>query len=234
MLSIWKVTKQTIFDVARISRSLRAPMSSRAGKLLTAIAFWTFVAAVPAVADTFTLDWAGGYWNDGGSLAGTFTVEYDAATGAPTSLVSADVTTGNGISDGFLGQSYVYDVSGLTSTVDSVSFDATQYGGAPANELVMTEASGYRVFLDWQGVNPTALWVGNPGSQYSSENNPSYSIVRYLNTTAGSAGSEVPEPASFVLSGLGLAGAYWFGAAKLSRSLAARRPRSEADHIAVV
>jgi len=129
MLSIWKVTKQTIFDVARISRSLRAPMSSRAGKLLTAIAFWTFVAAVPAVADTFTLDWAGGYWNDGGSLAGTFTVEYDAATGAPTSLVSADVTTGNGISDGFLGQSYVYDVSGLTSTVDSVSFDATQYGG---------------------------------------------------------------------------------------------------------
>jgi len=83
MLSIWKVTKQTIFGVARISRSLRAPMSSRAGKLLTAIAFWTFVAAVPAVADTFTLDWAGGYWNDGGGLAGTFTIEYDDSTGRP-------------------------------------------------------------------------------------------------------------------------------------------------------
>ena len=206
------MTKPIALHVPRISGGPRA-LASQAGKLLTAVVFSTFVAALPASAGTFTLAWAGGSWNDGGSLAGTFMIEYDDSTGAPASLVSADVTTGNGTSDGFLGQSYVYDVSGLTSTV-SFSFDAAQYWGSPANELVMTEPSGYRIFLDWQGVNPTGLWVGNPGGQYSSENDPSYSIIRFLNSTEGSPGSGTTEPVSFVLVGLGLAGVCLFGCRK--------------------
>jgi len=88
----------------------------------------------------------------------------------------------------------------------------------------MTEASGYRVFLDWQGVNPTALWVGNPGSQYSSREQPQLQHRPLFEHHSRISGQRSPEPASFVLAGLGLAGAYWFGAAKLSRSLAARRP----------
>lgn len=200
---------RALFPAARIAGSLRPP-TSRAPKLLLAIAFSTFVAALPAVAGSFTLTWSGGSWNDGGSLAGTFTVVYD-SNGMPTSIVSADVTTGDGTSDGFIGQSYIYAVSGLTSTVASgaAGFDATQFGGAPANELVMTNANGYRIFLDWLGTNPTGLWVGNVGGQYSSENDPDYTIIRFLNSSEGSPG-EVPEPAGFVLAGLGLAGVCLF------------------------
>lgn len=180
-----------------------------------AIAFSTFVTALPAVAGVLTLSWTGGYWNDGGSLSGTFTVDY-ASNGMPTNLVSADVITGNGTSDGFIGQSYIYNVSGLTSTVDSNAFyfDATQFGGNPANELEMTNANGYRIFLDWLGTNPTGLWVGHVGGQYSSENDPDYTVIRYLNSSEGGGssgtGSDTPEPASFVLAGLGLAGVCLF------------------------
>jgi PEP-CTERM motif len=179
--------------------------AARISSRLIAIAFATLVTALPAAADSFTLAWTGASWNDGGALAGTFTIAYD-SNGVPTSLVSADVITGNGTSDGFIGQSYIYNVSGLTSSVapNAIGFDATQHAGAPANELVMTDAGGYRIFLDWLGTSPTLLWVGTVGQQYSSENTPSYSIVRYINTSAGSPGTPTPEPASLLLAGLGL------------------------------
>jgi hypothetical protein len=183
-------------------RELRA-----AGKLLATIALAAFSMALPAAAaGTLTLSWTGGSWNDGGSLSGTFTVQYD-SNGTPTTLLSADVITGNGTSDGFAGQTYIYDVTGQTTNVVSYYFDATQHGGDPANELVMTNGNGYRIFLDWQGTSPTGLWVGNVGSQYSSENTPSYSIVRYLDSSAGSPGSPViGQPSVPVLSSPALAG----------------------------
>lgn len=197
------------FGVAR-HRFLRIEkVRGKTGKLMIAMAISAFVTALPAVANVLTFSWTGGLWNDGGSVSGTFTVEID-SNGMPTSLVSADVVTGDGTSDGFLGQSYIYDVSDLTSTIDYYDIDATQYDGAPANELQMIDDSGYRIFLDWQGTDPTSLWVGDvgEGGQYTSENDPSYSIVRYL-TDPGSGSSETsdtPEPAGFVLAGLGLMG----------------------------
>ena len=72
---------------------------------IVATAVFATVAALPGAAGTFMLNWTGGAWNDGGSLAGTFTATFNDSTGAPLSLLSAAVETGDGTSDGFIGQS---------------------------------------------------------------------------------------------------------------------------------
>jgi hypothetical protein len=160
------------------------------------------------------LSFTGAQWNDGGSLAGFFTVSYTNSGGNPTglTLVSADVTTGNGTNgDGFAGQIYCFNDAGCTSSVVSNSFDALQANGAPANELEMSLSSGYGIFLDWQGENPTSLYVGN-GGQFTSENTPGFSVVRSISTSGGSPGSPgsaSPEPATIMLTGLALAATGW-------------------------
>lgn len=195
-----KIQMRLTFAGTQVSR--RGP-----GRLMVALGVAVLALSMPAAAGTLALAWAGASWNDGGFLSGTFTVDYDDSTGAPVSLVSADVVTGDGTSDGFMGQTYLYDVSGYSNTVTDYSFDAAQTMGAPANEVVMGLASGYEIFLDWQGTSPTSLWVGDVGAQYSSENTAGKAIIRYLNNEGGSLGSAAPEPATIILAGLALAGA---------------------------
>ena len=188
-------------------------LTRAAGRLLIALGVALLATTLPAMAATLTLTWTGASWNDGGSLSGTFTVDYNDITGAPISLVSADVVTGNGTSDGFPGQTYLYNVSGYANTVSFEDFDAAQNLGAPANELEMSLASspylGYTIYLDWLGTDPTSLWVGTVGGQYSSEDAPYQSQIRSLNSEGGSAGSSTPEPATVMLTGVALVGAAW-------------------------
>ena len=179
--------------------------------ILTAI---TVVSAEPQYT-TNTLSFSGASWSDGGSLDGYFTIQYD--NGTPTALLSLDVITGNGISDGFIGYDYIYNVSGQANTVvlggwvslsggdDSPGsgFSALQSLGAPANELNVDSLNSpdYALFLDWQGSSPTSLWVGDIGGQYSSEDYTGESI-RSLNNEGGSPGP-APEPSTLALAGLG-------------------------------
>jgi len=183
--------------------------------ILIALGAVILAAALPARAGTLTFTWSGATFNDGGTLSGTFTATYDDATDEMTSLVSADIVTGNGASDGFPGMDYVYAVPGKTDTVYFLGFDAQQALGAPANELVLSTDSsmafyGQSLYLDWQGTNPTGLYVGNVPGQYTSENTPYYGIVRSLNEEGGSAGvASTPEPGSLLLVGAGFVGFGW-------------------------
>src|ERR1700690_519117 len=131
--------------------------------ILTAIA----VASVEAkpLYTTNTLSFSGASWSDGGSLDGYFTIEY--ASGTPYAVLSLDVTTGNGTSDGFIGYDYIYNVSGHADTVSMAYIQNTQSGGAPANEL--KTYNGSYLYLDWQGSSPTSLYAGDIGDQHSSE-----------------------------------------------------------------
>jgi hypothetical protein len=197
------------FDNKGFARTFGVPVR-RAATLLMVLGA-AALASLPAVAGTLTLAWTGGSWNDGGALSGTFTVDYNDSTGAPTSLVSADVITGNGTNgDGFPGQTYLYNVPGDTNTVSEDFFDATQAAGAPANELVLYDDDGFVIFLDWQGTSPTGLWVGNADGQYSSEEGPG--VARSLNNAGGSAGTpddSTPEPSTLFLTGVALVGVGW-------------------------
>ncbi len=151
---------------------------------------------------TNTLSFSGASWNDGGSLNGNFTVEYE--NGTPTELLSLDVTTGNGTSDGFTGYDFLYNVAGQADTVFLAGINATEGGEFAANEVVAdSDSGGYRnIFLDWQGTTPTSLYLGDVGGEFSSEYDSAVGITRGLNTDGGSVGT-VPEPSSFALAGLG-------------------------------
>jgi hypothetical protein len=164
--------------------------------ILTAIS----VASVRAQYTTNTLTFSGASWNDGGSLDGYFTVQYDAGT--PTALLSLDVTTGNGTSDGFIGYDYIYNVSGQNNTVYYANINQEQNNGAPANELNVINYNNI-MYLDWQGSSPTSLYVGDGGGQYSSETEFSPEMgVRTLNEDGGSPGP-VPEPSTLALAAVG-------------------------------
>jgi hypothetical protein len=181
-------------------------------------------ASLPMAAGTLTLSFSGAAWDDGGSLDGFFTVTYD-DNGMPTSLVSANVVTGGGsLLPGF---TYVYNDPPFATNVvippdSSLFFDATQYGGAPANELVLNTSNSI-LFLDWQGTNPTSLWVGNVDGQYSSESQVTDGFIRIgtrsINSSGGSVGTatDAPEPTTFALTGLVLVGVGFFRRRRASR-----------------
>jgi hypothetical protein len=166
--------------------------------ILTAI----FVASAEAQYTTNTLSFAGASWNDGGSLDGYFTIEYNGGT--PDAVLSLDVTTGNGTSDGFIGFNYIFNVDGQADTVGTHGISDRQNLGYPANELYMYSLGSptYWLYLDWQGDTPTSLYVGTVGGgEYSSENYAGSPGIRSLNSEGGSPGP-VPEPTTLALAGL--------------------------------
>jgi PEP-CTERM motif len=170
-----------------------------------------------------------GTWNDGGSLAGWFTVAYD-VDGTPIALLAADITTGNstpGFYSGgqtFAGYQYIYNVNGQANTaeynfygVDGI--DTIQSGGDNPNDIELGVANqfelnslgdgDYQLYLDWQGSNPATLYLGTAGSgnEYSSETYDGAPTgdngdIRYLNTSGGAV-EAAPEPGTFALAGLG-------------------------------
>jgi hypothetical protein len=167
------------------------------------LAILTAVSIVSAEAQftTNTLTFSGASWNDGGSLDGYFTIQYD--NGTPIAVLSLDVATGNGTSDGFLGYTYIYNVSDQADTVIGAFINATQ-PDFTANELIAvnsSETDSHHVYLDWQGSSPTSLYLGNVGDEYSSENYVGSSGYRTLNDEGGSVGT-VPEPTTLALAGL--------------------------------
>jgi hypothetical protein len=169
-------------------------------KLLAIAVLAISVASLNAQYTTNTLSFSGASWSDGGSLDGYFTIQYQAGT--PEAVLSLDVSTGNGTSDGFIGFDYIYNVSGQADTVIGASFSNSS--GTPAYELVTTSLdSPYnRLYLDWQGSTPTSLYVGDIGGQYSSENYTGAPGIRSLNNEGGSLGS-APEPSTLALLGFG-------------------------------
>lgn len=156
------------------------------------------VASTQAQITTNTLSFSGASWNDGGSLDGYFTIVYNMTV--PQQVLALDVTTGNGTSDGFLGHQYTLNISGQADTVSSATIDATQNGGYAANEVYASSGT-YSLFLDWQGSDPTSLYLGNAGGEYSSENYSGSPGIRALNTQGGSVG--VPEPPTSAFAGIG-------------------------------
>ena len=189
-------------------------MKTKTGFLL-AILTAIFVSSAEAIPlyTTNTLNFSGASWSDGGSLDGYFTIQYQ--NGTPIAVLSLDVTTGNGSSDGFIGYDYIYNVSGQANTLNGTpDFDAEQNNGAPANELVAVRSSdsdsfNYGLYLDWQGSTPTSLYVGNVGGQYSSEAYTGSPGIRSLNNEGGSVGP-VPEPSTLALAGLSSLGLFLF------------------------
>jgi hypothetical protein len=149
-----------------------------------------------------TLSFSGASWNDGGSLDGYFTIQYE--NGTPTEVLSLDVTTGNGTSDGFIGFDYIYNVAGQADTVTMTYIQNTQFEGRPANELMAySGASDYNLYLDWQGSSPTSLYAGTVAyGEYSSEWYPGVTEPRSINDEGGTV-EPVPEPTAMALVGLG-------------------------------
>ena len=170
------------------------------------LAILTAISVVSAEAKplltTNTLSFSGASWSDGGSLDGYFTIQYNGGT--PDAVLSLDVITGNGTSDGFIGFHYIFNVDGQADTVSTPDFDAWQNLGAPANELDMNPLGSPDdwLFLDWQGSSPTSLYVGNVEGQYSSEQYVGGPGIRSLNSEGGSPGP-VPEPSTLALSAVG-------------------------------
>jgi len=98
--------------------------------ILTAI----FIASAEAkpLLTTNTLSFSGASWSDGGTLDGYFTIEYNGGT--PDAVLSLDVITGNGTSDGFIGFNYIFNVDGQADTVATPASAPWQTLGAPQND----------------------------------------------------------------------------------------------------
>jgi hypothetical protein len=131
-------------------------------------------------------------------------VNIDQYTGQPLSVVSANVVTTNGTSDGFVGQTYLFDVPGQTDTVAGWLVTTTQFGGADANEIALIENNNYIVWLDWKGTNPTALWAA-PSAPFTSEFD-GISLDRPLASGGNGESTTTPEPASLSMLGGGFIG----------------------------
>jgi MYXO-CTERM domain-containing protein len=156
--------------------------------ILTAI----FVASAEAQYTTNTLSFYGATWSDGGSLDGSFTIQYD--NGVPSSVLSLDVTTGNGTSGGILGYTYLYNVPGQNNTVDFAIIDSSY-------ELMAENTALYQVlYLDWQDFPAPSLVVSDIyADTYCSE--MTGAGIRYVNSVGSP--EPTPEPTTLALAGLG-------------------------------
>ena len=190
-------------------------------KLTCGLALLGAVASASAQS-IINISFSGWKWDDGGSLDGNFSVLLD-ASGAPVSLVSADIVTGAGTNnannDMQPGFTYIYNIPGQANTITNDNdwyFDAIQNSinpntgqVFPANELELSpdDWGATFLYLDWQGsVSTSTLYTGNAGGEYcsecvsgGSENN------RFLTLFE----EPVPEPTTLALSAVGGLGMLW-------------------------
>ncbi|MEI6323019.1 MAG: PEP-CTERM sorting domain-containing protein [bacterium] len=183
-------------------------------RTLLAVAAGLTCLVVNAMAQTTnTLTVTNAIWNDGGTLNGSFTVVFD-ASGKPIGVTMINISTSAG--DNLPRFDYYYHVADQVDTVSGANIYATQSDGHPANEILV-EAQD-QIFqalflnLDWQGVTPTSLYVGDPGAMHTSEivytNVPPdgpMPVTREL-TSGGVITNSVPEPSSYALFGLSTIG----------------------------
>jgi hypothetical protein len=169
-------------------------------KLTCGLALLGAAFTVKAQLATNTLTFSGATWTDGGSLDGSFTIRYD--NGVPSSVLSLDVTTGNGTSGGILGYTYLYNVPGQNNTVDFANIDSSY-------ELMAENTALYQVlYLDWVDSPTPSLVVSDiyNADTYCSE--MTSAGIRYVSSVGSP--EPTPEPSTLALSAVGGLGALLF------------------------